>query len=139
MRFILEFSSGFHELYFLMFLISLFLNELLMIYVTLWLLITLCNMPKGLVTYTTYTAVVWAINWAMLIYRNPRVPFGISFLVTKGSGISFLESKKQPPEMFCKIRCSEKFQKVGRKTPVLESLFNKITGFQASNFIKKRL
>ena len=34
----------------LMFLISLFLNELLMIYVTLWLLITLCNMPEGLVT-----------------------------------------------------------------------------------------
>ena len=32
----------------LMFLISLFLDELLMIYVTLWLLITLYNMPKGL-------------------------------------------------------------------------------------------
>ena len=34
----------------------------------------------------------------MLVYSNRRVPFGISFLVTKRSGISFLESKKQPPE-----------------------------------------
>ena len=42
--------------------------------------------------------------------ENARVPFGISFLVIKGSGISFLELKKQPPEMSCKRRCSKKFQ-----------------------------
>ena len=27
----------------------------------------------------------------MLLYSNPRVPFGISFVVTKGSGTGFLE------------------------------------------------
>ena len=31
----------------------------------------------------------------MLVYSNPGVPFGISFLVTRGSGISFLESVKE--------------------------------------------
>ena len=30
------------------------------------------------------------------------------------------------PEVFCKKRCSEKIRNVHRKTPVLESLFNKI-------------
>ena len=32
----------------------------------------------------------------------------------------------------------EKFRKIYRKTPVLESLFNKGAGIQACNFIKKR-
>ena len=30
------------------------------------------------------------------------------------------------PEVFCKKRCSEKIRNVHRRTPVLESLFNKI-------------
>ena len=38
---------------------------------------------------------------------------------------------QQPPEVFCK--------KIHRKIPVLESLFNKVAGLQACNFIKKRL
>ena len=33
--------------------------------------------------------------------------------------------QKQPPEVFCKKRCSYKFRKIDRKTPVSESLFNK--------------
>ena len=36
-------------------------------------------------------------------------------------------------------RCSEKFCKIHRKTPVLESLFNKVAGHQACNFIKNRI
>ena len=31
--------------------------------------------------------------------------------------------QKQPPEVVCKKRCSKKFLKIRRKTPVLESLF----------------
>ena len=31
--------------------------------------------------------------------------------------------QKQPLEVFCKKRCSKKFLKINRKTPVLESLF----------------
>ena len=30
--------------------------------------------------------------------------------------------QKQPPEVFCKKRCSQKFRTIHRKTPVLESL-----------------
>ena len=37
-------------------------------------------------------------------------------------------------------RCSiKKFRSIQRKSHVLESLFNKVVGLQASNFIKKRL
>ena len=36
--------------------------------------------------------------------------------------------RKQPAEVFCKIH---------RKTPVPESLFNKVAGLKASNFINK--
>ena len=36
-------------------------------------------------------------------------------------------------------RCSEQFRKFHKKTPVLESLFNKIAGHQPCNYIKKRL
>ena len=46
---------------------------------------------------------------------------------------------KQPPEVFCKKRCSEKFYKFHMKALVLESPFNKVTGLQSCNFIKKRL
>ena len=34
--------------------------------------------------------------------------------------------RKQPPEVFYKKRCSEKFRKIYRKTPVPGSLFNKV-------------
>ena len=43
-------------------------------------------------------------------------------------------AKKEPPEVFCKIGVLKNFCKFHRKTPVLESLFNR-----ACNFIKKRL
>ena len=48
----------------------------------------------------------------------------------------FFDTQKQPPEAFCKKGCSWNFDKFHRKTPVLESLFDKVAGL---NFIKKRL
>ena len=33
------------------------------------------------------------------------------------------KDEKQPPEVFCKNRCSYKFRKIRRKAPVPESLF----------------
>ena len=47
--------------------------------------------------------------------------------------------KKQPPEVFCKKSCSLELRKFHRKIPVLESLFNRVTGLKGCNFIKKRL
>ena len=62
-------------------------------------------------------------------------------LVTKQqfSGLSFAVDsliytfiyQKQPPEVFYKKRCSEKFRKFHRKTPVLESLLKKGAGLKA--------
>ena len=36
--------------------------------------------------------------------------------------------QEKQPEVFCKRRCSSKFEKFHRKRPLLESLFNKILG-----------
>ena len=45
--------------------------------------------------------------------------------------------QKQPPEMFCKKRCSQKFSRIYTKTPVPESLFKKSCWPKSWNFIKK--
>ena len=58
-----------------------------------------------------------------LLYLNDRR--------TSGKSIGCIQ--KQPPEVFCKKRCSEKFRKIPRKTPVPESLFCP----QSWNFIKE--
>ena len=50
-----------------------------------------------------------------------------------------MTTEKQPPKVFYKKSCSEKFRKIHRKTPLLESLFNKVVAQKACNFIKKRL
>ena len=42
--------------------------------------------------------------------------------------------QKQPPDVFCKKRCSQKFHKIHRKRSVPESLFCRS---KTSNFIKK--
>ena len=47
--------------------------------------------------------------------------------------------QKQPPELCFKKSCSEKFPNIHTKSPLLESLINKVAGIQASNFIKNRL
>ena len=46
--------------------------------------------------------------------------------------------KEGATEGVLKKRCFLKFYKFHRKKPLLESLFNKITGLKACNFIKKR-
>ena len=38
-----------------------------------------------------------------------------------------------------KINCSWKFRRIHRKAPALESVFNKVAGLKACNFIQKRL
>ena len=50
-----------------------------------------------------------------------------------------MEVKKQPPEVFCKKSCSKKFREIPRKTPVPESLFNKVAGLRPATLLKKRL
>ena len=57
-----------------------------------------------------------------LLKQKPKVtqPQGVS--------VNFRRNQKQPLEMFCKNRCSCKFCRFQRKTPVLKSLFNKVAG-----------
>ena len=45
----------------------------------------------------------------------------------------------QTPEVFYKKSCSETFRNIYRKTPLLESVSNTVTGMKACNFVKKRL
>ena len=47
--------------------------------------------------------------------------------------------QKQPPEVFCKKGRSKKVCKFHSKTPVSESVFNKVALLRACNFIKKKL
>ena len=57
---------------------------------------------------------------------NPSPMFyGFYTLMTTGirNSLTNTNSQKQPSEVFCKTRCSEKFHKIHRKTPVPESLF----------------
>ena len=48
------------------------------------------------------------------------------------------EKQKQPFANVLKNRYSEKFHNIHKKTPVLDSLFNKAAVLKAYNFIKKR-
>ena len=47
--------------------------------------------------------------------------------------------RKQPPEVFYKKRCSEKFRKIYRKTLVPECLFNKVVGLRPATLLRKSL
>ena len=71
----------------------------------------------------------------------------IDVLNVKACFISLVESYslvlwyiwKQLPEVFYKKALLKNFPIFTGKTPALESLFNKVAGVQACNFIKKRL
>ena len=56
--------------------------------------------------------------------RAPKVLIDLNeetvFIIALGK----MQIQKQPPEVFCKKRCSEKFRKIHKKTPVPESLFS---------------
>ena len=45
--------------------------------------------------------------------------------------------QEQPPEVFYKKRCSQRFRNIHRKTLLLESLFNKVAGFRPPTSLKK--
>ena len=47
--------------------------------------------------------------------------------------------KKQPPQGFCKKGVLKKFHKIHLKTPVLESLFNRVSGLRPAILLKKKL
>ena len=50
-----------------------------------------------------------------------------------------LSVQEQPPEMFFRKSCSSKFLNIPRKTPVLESLFKKVSSVYGFSFSKKWL
>ena len=47
------------------------------------------------------------------------------------------ERQKQSPEVFCEKTCSEKFRKLHRKTPVLESFLIELQAFSLQVFLKR--
>ena len=50
-----------------------------------------------------------------IVYKTQRI--------LQKKHISICNNQKQPPEVFCKKRCSQKFRKIHSKTPVPEYLF----------------
>ena len=63
----------------------------------------------------------------------------LEFKLLKVLNSIWLNIQKQPPELFCRKRCSYKFCKIHRKTPVPEPLFSKVVGQRPVTFLKKRL
>ena len=54
-------------------------------------------------------------------------------------GVKNMLVQKQPPEVFCKKKCSEKFAKFTGKYLCQSLVFNKIAGLRSATFLKKRL
>ena len=85
------------------------------------------NLHQSHVIKVTAHKVMWT-----LIMKLPHTEVKFYSEVKSQTGLSSLRiSCKRAlrsirPEVFCKKRCSEKIRNVHRKTPVLESLFNKI-------------
>ena len=93
------------------------------------------------------------------IHRKTHLPQSLfqQFIINKFLRTSFTEhlwtsacrkSSRVSAKLICteaatggvlQKRCSQKFRKFYRKTLLFESLFNKVTGLRACNFIKKRL
>ena len=53
--------------------------------------------------------------------------------------MAFVQIQKQPPEVFCKKRYSQKFCEIYRETSMPESLFNKVAGLRPATLFKRRL
>ena len=82
-------------------------------------------------TFCVSLVIFFKFSLDLLLSVPPQTAAEIYFLMNQ-----VFDAQKQPPEAFCKKGCSWKFDKFHRKTPVLESLFDKVAGL---NFIKKRL
>ena len=60
-------------------------------------------------------------------YGTEKTPYLDTFQAVCRKYFRIICLQKQPPDVFCKKRC---FQKIHRKTPVPESLFNKVAGLR---------
>ena len=63
----------------------------------------------------------------------------VKFVVTNKLQLLAYEYQKQSPGGVLPKRCSLKFRKIHRKTPLAESLFNKVAGLKLLTLLKKRL
>ena len=60
-------------------------------------------------------------------------------LVLRGVGPILGNGQKQPPEVFYKKRCSEKFGKIHRKTPMTEAFSSGICEISKKTFFPEHL
>ena len=88
------------------------------------------------------------LRWLLLDFRDSKHFFSAELGIYWTQSHRFLfrtplktrvKPQKQPLELFCKKRCSQKFCKFHRETPLWKSLFNRVPGLQACNFIRERL
>ena len=66
------------------------------------------------------------------------IPVDSILICNKTTAEAYVQFQKWPPEVFCKKGILKKLQ-ISKKTPLLESLLNKVAGLQVCNFTKKRL
>ena len=76
----------------------------------LWIFDLECHGQSSLkVAFVKFAHVFWNLeNWKASTWKTKN---------------SIAIKQKQPPEVFCKKKCSQKFGKIHKKTPVLESPF----------------
>ena len=108
-------------------------------------LLTTCNMFKTLLK--CFSGVLWTglcLMWCFCFYYF-FLDVVLAILNTFHTLIYFYQLsvlywvQKKRPEAFFKKWCSLKLGNIYRKTLALLSLFNKVVGRQACNYIKKRI
>ena len=104
--------------------------------------------------FAIFTGIHWSpsftehMRWLLLDFRDSKYFFSAESGIYCWQPHRFLlrtslktgvKPQKQPSELLCKKRCSWKFCKFHRKTPVSKSLFNRVAGLKGCSFIKTRL
>ena len=91
--------------------------------------------------FTSFSKCLWnsqTLSWILVVdcLKARQETYGR----TVSSGTVNSECwQKQPFADVLQNRCSIKFHNIHRKTPVLKSPFNKVTGLKACNFVEKKL
>ena len=93
-------------------------------------------MGLNLSAFNFFLGYTWHFHYH-LTWKNIRLAVTGNFLChiricNDGCDIKELQvlhpTLKQPPEVFCRKSCSQNLRNIHRKTPVLETLFNKAAG-----------
>ena len=95
-----------------------------------------------IVFYLNVQCIEYTFRITILLHIKKKIKsytFLLVFKIAESLQCILNVRQNQPPELFYKKSCPERFRNILRKITVLESLYNKVSDLQACNFIKKRL